>query len=420
MTLNILWNSDKITGMSAYSRITREMCIRTHKLGHRVGHVPTGTANKLGHLERWGILIHHSGDDPFNEDVIIDYYAEWKADMLIVLKEPWLLRETHRWAINFVPFAIIDHSPVSPLITSRLQTAFKILCPSRFAMRELRQAGVEPSRIYYMPHGVDTSKFKKLEDRAACRRLFGLKPDDYIIGIVAMNRSRKMIPQMMKGYKRFIENHRDLKNVHLFLWTNVYPTSGPTQPIMGVADVGVNLLSVMHNLGIASGPNDARWMDPNSFRKLMRLGGLKDYDPNPEEPDMVKLYNSLDVLLFTTGGECVGLPLLEAQACGKPVVAAEYAGAPEHVGAGLTVMPKDWVYLNTPGTKYALCSEDDIADALTKIYNADPRKLARRARSFAMRYDWSVIMSRYFEPFLKECEVELFPKITAKGVETWA
>jgi len=130
------------------------------------------------------------------------------------------------------------------------------------------------------------------DDEFITVRTFGLEPDDYIIGIVAMNRSRKMIPQMMKGYKRFLEMNPDIKNAHLFLWTNVYPTRGATQPIMGVADVGVNLLNEMHNLGIAAGPNDARWMDPNGFSKLMRLGGLKDWDPNPEEPSLVRLYNS--------------------------------------------------------------------------------------------------------------------------------
>jgi len=406
--------------MSAYSRITREMCIRTLRLGHKVGHIPMGSANKLGHLERWGILIHHSGDDAFNEDVIIDYYVEWKADMLIVLKEPWSYRQMHRWAINFVPWAIIDHSPVSPSITSRLQTAFRILCPSRHAQRELLQAGIERQRIHYVPHGVDCSKFKKLEDRAVCRRLFGLKPDDYVIGIVAMNRSRKMIPQMMKGYKRFLELNRDLKNVHLFLWTNVYPTRGATQPIMGVADVGVNLLNEMHNLGIAAGPNDARWMDPNSFSKLMRLGGLKDWDPNPEEPSLVRLYNSFDVLLNTTGGEGFGMPLIEAQACSLPVVTTEYAAAPELVGAGLTVQPSDYVCINTPGTRYAIPSADGIAEALTKIYNADPEKLARRARAFAMRYDWDRIISQYWQPFLEECEVELKPLLVKGEIRTWA
>jgi len=396
------------------------MCIRTLRLGHAVGHVPMGSANKLGHLERWGILIHHSGDDPFNEDVIIDYYVEWKADMLIVLKEPWLLRHTHRWAINFVPWAIIDHSPVSPLITSRLRTAFRILVPSRHAQRELLQAGIERQRINYCPHGVDCSKFKPLEDKAACRRLFGLEPDDYIIGIVAMNRSRKMIPQMMKGYKRFLEMNPDIRNAHLFLWTDVYPAGGAVEPIMGVADVGVNLLNEMHNLGIAAGSNDARWMNPGDFRKLMRLGGLKDRDPNPEEPDLVKLYNSFDVLLHCTGGEGFGMPLIEAQSCGVPVVATEYSAMPELVGAGLTVKPADYLVINTPGTRYATADIDKMAEALTKIYNADSEKLARRARAFALRYDWNRVIQNYWQPFLEDCEVELKPLLIRGGIKTWA
>jgi len=124
--------------------------------------------------------------------------------------------------------------------------------------------------------------------------------------------------------------------------------------------------------------------------------------------------------LNTTGGEGFGMPLIEAQACSVPVVTTEYAAAPELVGAGLTVKPSDYVCINTPGTRYAIPSADGIAEALTKIYNADPEKLARRARSFALRYDWTRIVSQYWQPFLEECEVELKPLLVKGEIRTWA
>jgi glycosyltransferase involved in cell wall biosynthesis len=136
--------------------------------------------------------------------------------------------------------------------------------------------------------------------------------------------------------------------------------------------------------------------------------------------DMVKLYNSFDVLLLCSGGEGFGLPLLEAQACGVAPITTDYAAGPETAGVGLTVEPVDYVIMNTPGTRFALASIDGMAEALTKIYNADRIKLAKKARAFAERYDWKIIIDAYWKKFLTECEAELYPKITKEGTTTWA
>ena len=143
MTLRILWNSDRILGTSAYSKVTYEVCTRLVRMGHQVAHIPMGRANRMGRWVYQGVMIYSSGLDPFNEDVAVDIYADWKADLLIVLKDVWVLRSLYRWAVNFVPYLPIDHEPVNPSITARLHTAFKILVPSRFAQRELRREGFQ-------------------------------------------------------------------------------------------------------------------------------------------------------------------------------------------------------------------------------------------------------------------------------------
>jgi glycosyltransferase involved in cell wall biosynthesis len=77
------------------------------------------------------------------------------------------------------------------------------------------------------------------------------------------------------------------------------------------------------------------------------------------------------------------------------------------------------VILNSPGTRYALADIDKTAEALTKIMNADREKLAKKARTFAQRYDWNVVMERYWKPFLEEAALELKPLVTSTGVKAW-
>jgi len=411
MTLRLLWNSDKILGNSGYSRVTFEVCTRLARMGYSVAHVPMGRANRMGKWSYQGVLIYPSGQEPFNEDVILDHYIDWKADMHIILKDAWCIQQAHRLAINNVFYVTVDHSPVSPMITSRLHTAFRVITPSRFGQRELKQAGIDST---YIPHGVDTQTFRPLENRAECKRLWFIKdPDDFTVLIVARNQSRKQIPRMLRAYKRFLEMNRDIKS-HLLLWTDVQPLGREAYEgavSLGVADVGVNLLPEIMELGLGE---VVLWPDARLVRE-----GLPDW-AGPEGHNMVKLYNAADVLLGTTGGEGFFLPGLEAQACGVPIVVTDYASAPEICGAGLTIPPSDYVVINSPGSRYALCDIDKTAEALTKIMNADREKIAKKAREFALRYEWESIMKSCWQPFLQQCAMELYPKISKTEVTSWA
>jgi len=408
--LRIMVLGDKmIGGISAYTKIAFETCTRLVKMGHQVAHIPMAMANRMGRQVYYGVLLYPSGRHPWCEDVAVQHYADFKSDLLVTLKEPWVFNDIYRTAINFVPYAIIDHSPVSAAITSRLHTAYRVLAPTRFAQMELRNAGIE--NVTYIPHGVNTEVYKPLENRAECRKLFFLPEDEFIVGVVAMNRARKMIPRMLRGYRRFLELNPDVKS-HLMLWCNVMPQTMPDETAVGVADVGVDLVPEILRLGLGEA---VRWP---SWAEIEQMGGLPEQ--NPGGWDMVKLYNCFDVLLLCSGGEAAGMPLLEAQACGVPVVTTDYAGGAEHVGAGLTVPYSDYVIINTPGSRYALADVDQMAEALTKIMNADRGRLGVKARRFAERYSWENIMERYWRPFLEETERELKPLITKDGLKTWA
>jgi len=413
--MRIIILSDRMTGHSAYSKVTRELCTRTAKMGHAVAHIPMGRANRMGRQVYQGVLVYESGDHAFGEDVAVNHYVDFHADMLIFLKEAWVMHDLHRWAINLVPYCPVDHSPVSTSMTSRLNTVFKVLTPSRFGQMELRKAGIESD---YLPHGVNTSIYKPLENRAECRKLWFLKPDDFVLLYVGWNRARKMIPRMLRIYKRFLELNPDVKNAHFLLWTNITAETTPQETMQGVADVGVNLIPEIIELGLATPPNDVRWFDPNEWKKLQAVGGLPEWDPTGGW-DMVKIFNSADVTLGLTGGEGFWLVGIESQACGTPVLVTDYASAPEIVGSGYTVPYEDYVILNTPGTRFALADIDRAAEALTKIYNGDREKMARRARTFAERYDWNRIIDRYWKPFLEDVETELYPKVSKEGVSKW-
>ncbi|RLF07551.1 MAG: hypothetical protein DRJ69_07035 [Thermoprotei archaeon] len=312
VTLRILWLSDRIIGgFSAYSKVSRECCVRLAEMGHTVAHVPMGRANLMGAWAWRGVLILPSGLDPWGEDVALRHYLDFRADVLVTLKDVWVFRALHRLAVNFVPYVPVAHSPVSPMITSRLHTALAVLVPSRFGQRELMRAGIEPP-VHYVPHGVDTGVFRPLEDRAACKRLWFLEEDDFTVLVVAFNRARKMLDRHLRAFRRFREDNPDIKS-HMILWTDVRGAAHRARDGfleggvgLGVADVGVDLLPLIVDLGLEE---DVIWPETRLARE-----GIPDWS-GPEGWDMVKLYNAADVLLGITGGEGFFLPAIEAQAC---------------------------------------------------------------------------------------------------------
>jgi glycosyltransferase involved in cell wall biosynthesis len=243
--------------------------------------------------------------------------------------------------------------------------------------------------------------------------LWHLDEDDFTVVIVEANRARKMIPRQLQIYKRFRELNPDVKS-HLMLWSSIYPNTYPSEDSLGVADVGVSLLPEIMRLGLGK---DVRWVDPKTYGDGIPDWAGEDYD---NDYDMVKLYNCGDVLLEATGGEGFGLPLIESQSCGLPVIATNYAAAPENVGSGYTVPWHDYVILNTPGTRFALADIEAGAEYLTKIVNGNSERYARRARQFAMRFDWDRTIEEHWKPFLDVCKEELFPLITKSGIKSWA
>lgn len=407
--MRLMFLGDRITGgTSAYSKIGFETCSRLAELGHDVAHIPMGMANKMGKYGFGKVLLYPSGNDAFGEDVAAAHYFDYKADMLVTLKEPWVFNHIFRQAMNIVPMAVIDHSPVSAAIITRLAAAFKVIAISRFGQLQLRQNNMDST---FIPHGVRCDLYKPLEDKAKCKELFYLDPDAFVVGVVAMNRVRKMIPRMLQGFKRFVELNPDVK-IQMMLWTPIQPTIPAETAVRGVSDVGVNLLPEIMRLKLSEIVQWPQWSE------IERIGGLPEWDPEGGW-DMVKLYNSFDVNLLCSGGEGAGLPYIESAACGIYSVGTDYAGASEYIGSGIAVPYSDYVINNTPGVRYALADIDKMAQALTKILNGNPEKMAKKACRFAERFDWKSIVLNYWNPFLEECQQELYPLITSSGVKSW-
>ena len=184
------------TKPTAYGKVAFQI-FKGIKDRHTVAHQPMLHANRLGLFTYKELLVYPSGDAEFGEDLIQRNCFHLNADAVMTLKDLYVFTQIMQYPLEWIPYTPIDHSPISPGIIERLKYAFKVVSMSEFGYRELKAAGVESTLI---PHGVG-DEYRMIEDRALCRRRFHIKPDEFLIGFVGLNRMRKMIPRVMQVMK---------------------------------------------------------------------------------------------------------------------------------------------------------------------------------------------------------------------------
>ncbi len=132
----------------------------------------------------------------------------------------------------------------------------------------------------------------------------------------------------------------------------------------------------------------------------------------PEER-IVELYRSFDVLTNCAMGEGFGLPILEAQACGVPVVVNDWTSMTELCFAGKLINRKNlypvWTLLDSwavrPDPAAILDAYEDLYQGLHNPEYA--QILANDAVKGAAEYEIDVIFEDYWQPFIERLQDDL-------------
>jgi len=304
-----------------------------------------------------------------------------EAENLVVTAGKNHIADQHgKRGFRWVPWLPVDHDPVPKIVAEALEGAYLPIAYSRFGQRKLREVGIEAE---YIPHGVDTKVYRPLP-REEARASLGLPQDAFIVGMVAANvdyPSRKAFPQNMEAFARFYRRHPEAR---LYLHCDLVPPRGRT---------AYNLIELAEFLGIREALLAS---DPT-----LRLLGFP-----PEQ--MALLYNSFDVLLAASMGEGFGLPLIEAQACGTPVIATDFTSMTELVKAGWLVRPK-CKFLTNQISYQAIPDIDSIEECLEAAYRASASEEARerlrqKGRLFALVFDWELLIETKWRRLLENME----------------
>jgi glycosyltransferase involved in cell wall biosynthesis len=227
-------------------------------------------------------------------------------------------------------------------------------------------------------HSVDTKVFHRRDKIAnqPMEEYMGFGKDRFVVGMNAANKSggiihRKAFGENLMAFAMFVKKHPDA-----ILYIHTDP----------VSQHGWNLMALGQTLGIPA--DNMAFVDPVSYRF-----GIS-------QEDLAGIYSAMDVLLATSYGEGFGIPTVEAQACGVPVIVSDFAASAELVGDGWLVGGQP-LYDNAQQSFFTIPSVPMIVDALEQAYERGKGK-SDKAIEFAQQYDHDVVWDKHWTPALKK------------------
>lgn len=317
--LRMIWNGNIVTCTSGYGVHMRELLFRFVKDGWPTAQIAYYGLEGMP-IEINGLKIYPKMGDTWGADGMIYHANDFRADAVFTMMDVWVLNpELLAKVKNFIPYVPIDHEPPPPAVLDRLRYAYKIITFSKFGQRMLEKAGFTSTMI---PEGTNVNIFKPMDKKEA--RAFIKVPDNiFLFGMVGANKDnppRKGFQEAMDAFKIFHDKH---PNSGLFIHTLLQQQGG--FPIIDYANY----------LGLRN-----------------CLYSLPDYDVmyKSDHPVIAKEMNAFDCLLQPSQSEGFGLPIIEAQACGVPVITTDFTAQAELVVPGKTglltkIMQRRWTPL---------------------------------------------------------------------------
>jgi glycosyltransferase involved in cell wall biosynthesis len=341
---------------------------------------------------------------------MIDYAVEkLKPDIYLGIEDIWAFTGFYdkKWwnKINCIIHTTLDSLPILPDAISAAPKIKNYLVWSSFAEKALKELGHDHVRT--IPGIVDTQSFYRLNDdqREKLRKNFGLDKS-FIIGFVFRNQLRKSVPNLLDGFKIFIEKN-PLSNAKLLLHTHW--------------SEGWDILRLIKEKNIELNKVLTTYFCKNCFQyhiKPFQNQGIQcGYCKHPNacettnikygvnEGQLNQIYNLMDVYChpFTSGGQ--EIPIQEAKLTELITLATNYSCGEDACSEESGGLPLEWAEYREPGTQFIKAStfSTSIAEQIEKVYKMnllEKRDIEKKARNFVLnRYSAEIIGKAFEELF---------------------
>jgi glycosyltransferase involved in cell wall biosynthesis len=332
-----------------------------------------------GSMQWNGFKVYPGGKHAYGLDMIGYYAKDFRADVVITLIDIWTQGGVGEAVAPAAwwPWFPIDGEPVAKIVSQVLDQEPKCrpLVFSHWGREVMSDAGYASE---YLPIGIEPKTFRIMPEEDVLRFRQSVFGDcDHLTVMVAANKGsdmRKAFDVQLRAWAMFA---KDKPKARLYLHTEATGLYG-----------GPDLRTMAEMMGILD--------------RVYFADGKQYWVGYPPEY-LALLYNAADVYLGATKSEGFGIPLIEAQACGCPVIATDYSSMPELVYWGELVRPRDLVYSFT-GTYWSWPDVDDVVRALEELYERqrggrwEMDQRVETSEQIHGVYGWDHVVERYWAP----------------------
>ena len=300
-----------------------------------------------------------------------------KPNALFTLYDVWVFNqmEFDDPMISWVP---LDHVSLPPEVARFLMRPnVTPITMSPHGQRQLEIAGIEST---YIPHSIDTKIYKpKFEiEGQPTRRFMDISDDTFLVTMVSANKAngiqhRKSIAEALTAFAMF---HSEKPDSHLYLHMEASNAYG-----------GFVIPRLLKAVGLP--PEAVTIADSNQLRTGY-----------PVET-MAAIYTASDVLLMPSLGEGFGIPLVESQSCGTPVLTGSWTAMADLAGPSSWILAGQPLWDETQGAFYQIPLISSIVEGLKLAYEA-PRGVDEESREFAKEFDVERVWQHKWLPFWKD------------------
>ena len=241
-------------------------------------------------LQKYSIDVIHAYDYPWVQGYVASYLAAKYGKKYVQTTFGEVVPHRHE---------LVRHDTMGEkyknFVCSVLDSCDVIISVSKHCAREVTHVGVDASRVKISYHGVDSDVFSAAADGTTIRRQYQLQ-DNPVVLFLGQMRPRKGPQVLLEAVPSVLKTVPNATFIFV----------GPDYDITGT------MKRRAEELGVA--------------RNVHFTGSIPD-------DELREFYAACDVFAFPslTPIECLGLSMIQAMACGKPVVASRINGAPEVV-----------------------------------------------------------------------------------------
>ena len=395
----VLWFSDAgcTTGFSRVTHSIGERLVEDY--GHEV-HVmavnyrgDSWPCERPGHDHVTPLRLYRptaiNGEDIYGRSRVIEMLAKILPDVIVFLMDPQIVLGTlfdnafdpERILLQYRP--VIHYVPVDGVNMPAAWTEVLPKTVITVAMSEWGHSQLHPSRLVY--HGIDSELWWPISperpkttttgivctSRTDAKRAFGLDPDKFLVGRIDTNSGRKDYPALVKALWPLMKRYSDIE-----AWFHCEDK----------ASSGIRFQQMF-----SREPE----VDPQRFH----FPGLHNSFEGWKQQDLNVLLSAFDCFVSTSRGEGFGLGLLEAAACGIPIVAQNVSAIPEVVGPGGLLLEPDRLFTQPSGQDVWLPDIPAFTSAIEKLYQSKGlrRDLGNAGAAHALNFSWDFAAQKFDE-----------------------